>query len=201
MTDKREARAENLAFISRGLNEPMTMLDESRPQSPEEFEILVEVFQHRLVRYAFRRLGRYEDAEDVIQKVFTGFYLRLGKKKKIRRVGPYLYRMAANACTDFLPKHRRSEVPLEVVPDEELAAEQETSSPEAALIEIRRIEALLRSLPEKQAEVIRLRVIDDLSFSEISAILKCSESTVKSRFRYGIDKIRARISGDLEVIK
>ena len=201
MTDKRAAPAENLAFIPRGLNKPITRLDESWPQSPEEFEILVEVFQHRLVYYAFRRLGRYEDAEDVIQKVFTGFYLRLGKKKKIRRVGPYLYRMAANACTDFLHKYKRSEVPLEVVPDEELAANQETSSPEAALIEIRRIEALLRSLPEKQAEVIRLRVIDNLSFPEISAILRCSESTVKSRFRYGIDKLRNNLSMDLEVIK
>lgn len=201
MTDKSAAQADNSASVSRKFDKPETILEESWPQSLEEFEALVEAYQHRLIRYAFRRLGRHEDAEDVIQQVFTRAFLERGKKKKIRRPGPYLYRMAANACTDHLRKHKRAEVPLEIVPDEELAADQGSSGPGAALIEIRRIEALLRPLPEKQAEVIRLRVTDELSFAEIAEILECSVSTIKSRFRYGIEKLRSRISRDLEVIK
>ena len=41
------------------------------PQTPGEFERLVEAFQDRLVRYAFRRLGNLHDAEDVAQEVFS----------------------------------------------------------------------------------------------------------------------------------
>ena len=56
--------------------------------------------------------------------------------------------------------------------------------------EFRRISRLLAKIPDEQAEVIRLRFYGDKSFREIANILDLPVSTVKSRFQYGIDKIR-----------
>lgn len=61
--------------------------------------------------------------------------------------------------------------------------------------EYERIVALLDDIPFEQAEVIRMNTIDNLSFVEIAEILDLSVSTVKSRFMYGVNKVRAKLNG------
>ena len=56
--------------------------------------------------------------------------------------------------------------------------------------EVERINSILDALPERQAEVIRMNVIDELSFAEISRILSVPESTLKSRFKTGMNKLK-----------
>ena len=107
--------------------------------------------------------------------------------------------MAANACTDHLRRNRGTLISLEDIPDAELAEEHERNQSDPAMMEIVRIETLLHRLPKKQAEVIRLLVIEQLGPTEVAEILDCSINTVKSRFRYGIEKLRARFAKDLEV--
>ena len=53
-----------------------------------------------------------------------------------------------------------------------------------------RITALLSSIPEEQAEVVRLKCVDGLKFREIAALLGIPLATAKSRYRYGIGHIR-----------
>ena len=45
-------------------------------------------------------------------------------------------------------------------------------------------------LPDEQSEVIRLRIYGDRQFDEIASICNIPLTTAKSRFRYGIDKLR-----------
>ena len=56
--------------------------------------------------------------------------------------------------------------------------------------EYRRINQLLDTLPEEQAETIRLRYYGDKSFREIADIFGVALPTAKSRFRYGMEKIK-----------
>lgn len=60
--------------------------------------------------------------------------------------------------------------------------------------EYERIAGLLATLPEEQAEVIRLKTADSLTFARIAEITGSTEATVKSRFRYGIGKLRKHIN-------
>ena len=60
--------------------------------------------------------------------------------------------------------------------------------------EYERIAGLLATLPEEQAEVIRLKTSDSLTFARIAEITGTTEATVKSRFRYGIGKLRKLIN-------
>lgn len=54
----------------------------------------------------------------------------------------------------------------------------------------KRIVGLLTEIPDEQAEVIRLRIYGDNSFAEVAEILSLPLSTVKSRFLYGLEKLR-----------
>ena len=59
--------------------------------------------------------------------------------------------------------------------------------------EYQRVIGILKDIPEEQAEVIRLRMYGNRSFAEISKILQIPLPTVKSRFLYGLDKLRRRM--------
>jgi RNA polymerase sigma-70 factor, ECF subfamily len=50
---------------------------------------------------------------------------------------------------------------------------------------------MLENLPEDQALVIRLRLIEDMSFTDIAEITSSPVTTVKSRFTYGMNKLRS----------
>lgn len=162
------------------------------PQTPAGFERLIEAFQHRLVRFAFRRLGHLGDAEDVAQEVFVRAYADRARRRDVASVGAYLYRMAGNLCIDQLRRRQtRRTVPLE----ETRLGEIPCGAPDAACLavaaeEAMRIQRLLGRIPERQAEAVRLCVLDELSPRQIAQILGCPEPTVKSRLRYGLDKLR-----------
>lgn len=159
------------------------------PQTRQEFETFVDSFLDRLVRNAFHRLGNLQEAEDVIQDVFVKAYADREKLQRVQRVGAYLYRMVANACAER--RRRRKVLSLdELGPEDVPDARSEASQQIEAAAEIERIEQYLRRLPRRQAEVIRLRVLDGLSLADIAAAIGCSLPTVKSRFRYGIQKLR-----------
>jgi len=165
------------------------------PGTAEEFEQLVEVFQHALTGFAFHRLGNLADAEDVAQEVFVRAFADRGKRQTVANVGAYLYRMAANLCVDFLRRRkRRPSVSLE----EARVVEIPSHDPGAVRLaeaaeEAGRIERLLGRIPKRQAEAVRLCIIDELKPREAAEILNCPEATIKSRVRYGLEKLRGLV--------
>lgn len=161
------------------------------PNTPDEFRTLVDAYADRLVRYAFCRVGNLQDAEDVVQDVFVRTFRAPPKSADDFRVGPYLYRSVANAATDLLRKRKRSAVARGEVVLQELPSAAEGPSERAlAADELRRAETMLDRLPQSQAEVIRLRVLDDLQLNEIAEVVGCTVNTVSSRLRYGFRKLR-----------
>jgi RNA polymerase sigma-70 factor (ECF subfamily) len=161
------------------------------PQTLDEFERFVEVFQDRIFRFLYVRLKNRHDAEDVMQMVFMKAYSNRWKLRKVKtQVHSYLYRMALNTCIDFIRKQkRRKQVAINQQELELVLSNEEKPFNE----ELERINDLLNLIPKKQAEVIRMRIVDDLDFDEIAEVLGCFVSTVRTRYRYGIAKIRKHI--------
>ena len=142
--------------------------------------------RHGLLQYACYRLGNLHDAEDAVQDVFVKLHQRLSEGgEEIKNLPAYLYRMLANLCVSHQRKTKLTPtVPLEGVP-EPMALE-----PENFEQEFRLVNRLLSEIPNEQAEVIRLRYYGDKSFQEIADILGIPLTTAKSRFAYGLEKIK-----------
>ena len=177
-----------------GLTESTDAWENAWPQSREDFGQLVDAYLQRLVQYAYRRLGNLHDAEDVVQDVFVRVYAQRVERANVSPVAPYLYRMAANACTDLLRKRSRSHVSMDRIDVKNMANGENAATVSTALEEIRRAEDLLHRLPKKQAEAIRLRVFEGLRVNQIADVLDCSANTVSSRLRYGFRKLRRIVS-------
>lgn len=154
---------------------------------------LIRAEYQRLMCYAFYRLGSEEDAQDAVQDVFLKMSNIMSEKKSegIVNLKNYLYRALSNLCTTRVSrKHRVQNVSIDSCFD--LAETNEESSEEEFL----RIRRLLATLPEEQAEVIRLRIYGNNTFAEIAEILAIPLPTVKSRFIYGLTKIKRSIEKD-----
>jgi RNA polymerase sigma-70 factor (ECF subfamily) len=172
----------------RGIPETATLNAADRwPQSVEAFEALVEAVQHELVHFAFCRLRRLEDAEDTVQDVLVRAYLEREKHRGVTGVRPYLFRMVANRCTDVLRRRQRTEWRRDHTDPADLAGR---GSADPATTRLDEIEGLLTRLPERQAEAIRLRVFGRLPFAAIAEAVGVSLPTIKSRFRYGVERLR-----------
>lgn len=173
----------------------------SWPQTPDEFEKLVDAYLGRLLAYASRRLRDVQEAEDVVQEVFVRAYVERANHRNVLEVGAYLYRMTSNACADVLRKRRRFPR-LRLVPrfgDPQSGPASPDRGPAEASCDAEqaaRVDQLLRRLPKKQAEAVRLRVFGGLSLSEIALISGCSIHTVSSRLRYGFGKLRRIVKKD-----
>ena len=63
----------------------------------------------------------------------------------------------------------------------------------SAFEERRRLQLALEELPPDQREVVLLRLEQELSLEEIGEITGVGRETVKSRLRYAMDKLRARL--------
>ena len=81
--------------------------------------------------------------------------------------------------------------------DERTARVPDPSSPEHELSEFeqrRRLQLAIEELPGEQREVVLLRLEQELSLEEIGEITGVGRETVKSRLRYAMDKLRARLT-------
>lgn len=150
------------------------------------FGEVIEANLNYLVRFASIRIGNKADAEDVVHEAVRK--LLETDVLKIRRdnIRMYLFRIVYNLCKDFyitgLSMRHLYEADDEI-PDS-------SKDDELDFEEIERLNGLLDKLPGREAEVIRMRVMDELSFVEICQIISTPESTVKSRFKSGMEKLR-----------
>lgn len=152
-----------------------------------ELESIIVREQDMLFRFAYMRVGRRADAEDIVQDVFLKLFRSSESLTSVRNVKHYLIRSISNACKDF---HRRKQ---DILPLEK--AEREMVSDDLKMYEeYLRITALARTLPPEQREVLYMKCIDGLKFREISDILDIPEATVKSRYRYAIQGIQKQLN-------
>ncbi len=162
------------------------------------FEELVRKYQQTILNLAYHYLGYQRDFEDVAQKIFTKVYFSLPKFDLRRPFFPWLYRIAVNQCYDELRRMRRAKIRTfsELSTEETHSVENLISQPEISIAtdEERRemfvlLQKLLAQLPDQQRMAIVLRDIEDISYTKMAAMLKCTEQAARLK----VFRARARL--------
>jgi RNA polymerase sigma-70 factor (ECF subfamily) len=143
----------------------------------EAFGELVTRHQTSVFNVCYRFLHEYGEAEDMVQETFIRAHTRLDSFDLERPFGPWIRRVAANICLNYLESQKAtSEF------DDEKDAD-ESQSPQSSL-ELKerseQIRAALASLPVNYRAVIELRHYQEMSYDEIASELKIPLSDVKS---------------------
>jgi RNA polymerase sigma factor (sigma-70 family) len=153
------------------------------------FEALVARYQRPVYQFAYRLLGRAEDAEDAAQDVFIQVYGALPHARLDVPLRPWIYRIARNRCLDLLKRKRAVAFSALVSDDDEPAVRD---LPDAAPLpdelaeraDLQRLlGAAIDALAPTYREVVALRYAADLAFGEIAVVLNMPENSVKTRFQ------------------
>lgn len=147
---------------------------------------VIEANLNYLVRFATLRIGCKADAEDVVHEAVRRILETDISKIKRDNIRMYLFRIVYNLCKDYYISGQSIRSLTET--DNEIPDYSKDDVLDRE--EIERLDRLLDNLPEREAEVIRMNIMDELSFVEISQIISTPASTVKSRFKSGMDKLR-----------
>ncbi|MCP4727244.1 MAG: sigma-70 family RNA polymerase sigma factor [bacterium] len=168
---------------------------------------LVRRYKDQLVNFAYRFLGDKDDAEDIVQETFLRVYRKKDAYKSVAKFSTWIYTITGNlAKTELRRRKRRKILSLSNIgyEDKDFDLKDTESGPEEKVDKVisnRIIQDAIQSLPEKFKEVIIFRDIQELSYEEISSIVKIPLGTVKSRVNRGRLKLKEKLSEYLKEIK
>lgn len=161
------------------------------------FAQLVEANQNKIYSLTLRMSGHPEDAADLAQEAFLRAWRSLPSFQGDSSFSTWLYRLASNICIDFLRQEKRKRTAVNVtsldeddssaaidIPDHRFSPQNELERKELQ----QAVGQALLKLSDEHRQVLILRELDGLSYTEIARQLDLEEGTVKSRIA------RARIS-------
>jgi RNA polymerase sigma-70 factor (ECF subfamily) len=176
------------------------------------FGALVEKHQKNMVNIAYRMLGDYEGACDVVQDAFISAYKAIRKFRGDAMFYTWLYRIVINVSKNHMKQMRvrlRREGPSIDVPIETQEGQLRSDPPDptSSIVEQfekkevqAKVQSCINSLDDEYREILILRDIQGLSYDEIRDILKIPDGTVKSRLFRARGALKDRLKkvlGDL----
>ncbi len=202
-------------LIDQPMQSDLLLLEEACAGNEKAFETLVHRYQRLLYRFAQAYLGD-EDAQDAVQFILLQLYRYMptlqGEQSPQRHSLPlkyWLLRVARNHCLDLARRRKKTlslfselEAPneedgfcmLEGLLDPEPLPEEVAERREVQ----EHLHAAIQQLPMKPRAIVWLRYTEGLTFAEIARSLRMSEMSVKTAFYRACEKLRKKLSSQLE---
>ncbi len=166
------------------------LIEQFRKGSMDAYEELVGRYEAKVYNLAMRFTRNQEDAEEVLQDVFTTIYQKLEGFQGKSAFSSWLYRIIVNAAFMKLRKRRQSNTVYieDLSPQTKQITIEKDNTPgqRVDLLSMNRelretLEGAINRLPDQYRAVFVLRDVDGLSNQEVGEILDLSIPAVKSR--------------------
>lgn len=150
---------------------------------------LYDLTAERLVRMAVAITRNQYDAEDAVQTALERVARRPEPIREADRPWPYLLRMVRNEALLIGRKKRRWLTTHSIT---DLVTRRRVDELEREDTH-RAVWSAMRTLPAEQAEVIVLKLWEEMTFAQIAEVLEASPNTVASRYQYGLRKLAGKL--------
>ena len=162
---------------------------------PRAFGRLYALYVQPLFRYLYSRIGGVPEAEDVTAQTFLAALEAIGRYRHDGHFAAWLFAIARYKTADYFRAQSAQRLRQAALEDaEHLAVESDLLQ---GAIQSERSAALARliaGLPEADRDLIRLRYVAELNFSEIGRLLGRSEEAAKK----ALYRLLARLQSQLE---
>jgi RNA polymerase sigma-70 factor (ECF subfamily) len=160
-----------------------------RRRDAAAFRDLVERYQRRLLRVIQRFVSDADAAEDLAQETFLKVYQRIDQFDPSRRFGPWLFQIGVNLALDW-HRRRKRRIWTRLFGDRATAPEPAAADPRDEADLHQEVRFVLERIPEKYRSVLVLRDLENFSTTEIAAILKRKETTIRWRLAEARNRFR-----------
>lgn len=152
-----------------------------------------------LLRLAIALVNDVSLAEDVVNDAFVTFTRSMGRLRLRGNLRSFLTTCIVNHARNVRrARQRKSTVGLDRVGQ----LQSNSKGPEQSAILNEQHKCLsdaMARLPYEQREIVVLHLQSDATFRQIARSLNISVNTAKSRYRYGLKKLRTLLNGELRV--
>ena len=162
------------------------------------FNILVRKHQKGIHALAWRKVGDFHIAEEIVQDTFLQVYKNLAQLKNPNQFSGWMYVIASRLCLKWLQKNKNKFAmqSLEDTPMKEIeessythyVSEQRLTESTERRHEL--VKKLLAQLPESERTVVTLYFLGEMTAKEIGKLLGVSVNTIKSRLRRGRKRLQ-----------
>ena len=171
--------------------DPVPMSARSRASALPPFESVVAEYGANVWRFAASQVG-YAGADEVFQETMLAAMLAYPSLREPAAVRTWLLRIAARKAIDSFRTAAKSPIPVAEPPEG-----ADHTSPE---LELQRgshdseLWAHARDLPDKQRQALALRVLLDLPYAEIAAVMQTSPAAARRNVFEALTKLRTAAS-------
>lgn len=164
-------------------NTDINYLIQSCSSSKESLSILYNMFKKSVFAMAFSITGDYHLSEDCVTETF----IRLTQVKKFSATGGngkgFILRIARNVALEERRRYKKECVSFVI---------QGYGEADKTVEDSIFLNQLMKNLNDKQRQIVILRIYSELTFKEIAGIMKCPETTVKSRYKKAISILQEK---------
>lgn len=169
----------------------------------QSFREAFEKHMDELFRHASLRLPDRDRALELTQECFLKAWQYVQRGEEVREMRPFLFRTLRNLIIDEYRKAKSFSLDSMIEDDdggtiESSLLRDDTDALESAMDRFDGVRAIfaIRKLPDLYREVLTMRYVDDLTISEIAALIEESENVVSVRLHRGLKKLRVVLESE-----
>jgi RNA polymerase sigma-70 factor (ECF subfamily) len=157
---------------------------------------LVETYSQKLYWHIRRLVILHEDADDALQNTFINAWKSIGNFRSESSVYTWLYTIATNEALALIKKRKRNAT----VSIDDLSSYFATSREGSTWFDgdeaQMKLQNAILKLPEKQRIVFNMKYFDEMTYEDMSKVLKTSEGALKASYHHAVKKIEKIIIND-----
>jgi RNA polymerase sigma-70 factor (ECF subfamily) len=165
------------------------------------FDEIFERYHKQIYNFIRKQVSERENIEDLVQEVFLRVFKSSANFDPHKKFSSWVYKIALNE----VKRHWKKSAAKQTFSLNTPVGDEGSDSERQDFLEDLRdlpenvfekenfsgtLKVLINRLPEKQRTVVILKIYHELTFEEIAEICECPLSTVLSRMRYAVNKLR-----------
>lgn len=167
-----------------------------------QFSVIVSEYKDKIYRLSGKFFKERSDREDIVQETFLKVYTNLERLDNSKNVSAWIYRIGTNICIDMIRKNKNRHTTsilvqgetdscdlLDLLPSNEKTPEEWLITDEVK----RKIEKIIKDLPQKWKPFIYQQYVLEMSIEEMSIANDMPISTVKSRLHRARSYLQRRL--------
>ena len=165
------------------------------------FGLLLERHRGPVIHFVYRMVLNRAIAEELAQEVFFRVYRSRATYEPTAKFTTWLFRIAAHLALNWIRdgKNEKNQERLDDEPQDGIGRQVADLRPTVEQkmvrdVRLQEIRNAIETLPSKQRAAVLLHKYQEMEYSQIAKILRCSESAVKSLLFRAYETLRLRLA-------